>query len=112
MTRVEVSAGDCGHSAVIDVEKLDDRHVRVVLRSKCEQITAMNPALEHLQWKGKGHEVFGRMIESAVYRSASEQIRHTACPVPVAILKAIEAEVGLALPKDVTITFTSENSGD
>lgn len=112
MTKVEVSAGDCGHSAVIEVTKIDDRHVRVILHSECEQIMAMNPALVHLQWKGKGHEVFGRMVESAVYQSASEQIRHTACPVPVAILKAIEAEVGLALPKDVTIKFTSESSSD
>lgn len=112
MTRVEVNAGDCGHSAVIDVTRLDDRHVRVVLSSECEQLTAMNPALAELQWKGKGHQVFGRMIESAVFRSASQEIRHTACPIPTAILKAIEAEVGLAVPHDVTIRFHSVDSED
>jgi len=112
MTKVEVSAGDCGYSAIIEVTQVDDRHVRVVLHSECEQVTAMNPALVNLQWKGKGHQVFGRMIESAVYQAASQQIRHTACPVPAAILKAIEAEVGLALPKDVTITFVSEGPSD
>lgn len=112
MTIVEVYAGDCGYSAVIEVTKVDDTHVRVMIRSECEQITAMNPALVNLQWKGKGHQVFRRMIESAVYQSASEQIRHTACPIPVAILKAIEAEVGLSLPKDVTITFVSHAPGD
>jgi hypothetical protein len=106
-TRIEVYAGVCGHSAVIDVTKVDDTHVQVVITSACDEITAMNPDLARVQWKGKGHEVFKRMTESAVYQSAAQHIRHTACPIPTAILKAIEVEVGIALPKDVTITFSS-----
>ena len=106
-TRIEVDAGVCGHSAIIDVTKVDDAHVQVVIASACDQITAMNPDLAHMQWKGKGHEVFKRVTESAVYQSAAKHIRHTACPIPAAILKAIEVEVGIALPKDVTITFSS-----
>ena len=106
-TRIEVYAGVCGHSAVIDVTKVDDTHVQVVITSACDEITAMNPDLAQVQWKGKGHEVFKRMTESAVYQSAAKHIRHTACPIPTAILKAIEVEVGVALPKDVTITFSS-----
>jgi hypothetical protein len=107
-TRVEVFAGVCGHSAVIEATKVDEAHVRVVIFSACDQITDMNPDLEQVQWKGKGHEVFKRMTESVVYQSAAKHIRHTACPIPTAILKAIEVETGLALPKDVTITFTSQ----
>ncbi len=107
MTRVEVFAGVCGYSAIIDVTKVDDAHVQVVVTSACEEITDMNPDLARLQWKGKGHEVFKHMTESAVYRSAAQHIRHTACPIPAAILKAIEVEVGIALPKDVTITFST-----
>lgn len=105
MTRVEVEAGVCGHSAVIEVVKLGTAHVQVTIHSACEQITAMNPDLAQLQWKGKGHAVFKRMTESAVYASAGRHIRHTACPIPAAILKAIEVEVGLALAQDVTIRF-------
>lgn len=105
MARAEVFAGICGHSVVIEVTKVDEAHVQVVIHSECDQITAMNPDLACLQWKGKGHEVFRRMTESAVYQSAAKHIRHTACPIPSAILKAIEVEVGIALPQDVTITF-------
>jgi hypothetical protein len=111
-TRVEVYAGVCGHSALIDVTKVDDAHVQVVITSACDQITAMNPDLTRIQWKGRGHEVFKRMTESAVYQSAVKHIRHTACPIPTAILKAIEVEVGIALPKDVTITFSSPAPAD
>jgi len=107
-TRVEVFAGVCGHSAVIEVTKVGEAHVRVVISSACDQIADMNPDLERVQWKGKGHEVFKRMTESVVYQSAAKHIRHTACPIPTAILKAIEVEAGVALPKDVTITFTSQ----
>ena len=107
MTKVEVYAGICGHSAVIEVSQVDDAHVQVVIHSECEQITAMNPDLANLHWKGKGHAVFRRMADSAVYQSATKHIRHTACPLPAAILKAIEVETGVALPKDVTIKFVT-----
>jgi hypothetical protein len=107
MTVVEVQAGSCGHSARIVVESVDDRHVHVAIESACDQITAMNVELNRLCWKGKGHEIFRPMNESAIYRSANLHIRHTACPIPAAILKAIEVEVGAALPKDVAITFGS-----
>ena len=107
MRSLEVQAGACGHSAKITVHKIDEYHVRVEIESLCDEITAMNPDLARLRWKGKGHEVFRPMNDSAVYRSASTHIRHTACPIPSAILKAIEVEVGAAVPKDVTITFVS-----
>ncbi len=105
MTRVEVLAGVCGHAVVIEAVKLDGAHVRVTVDSACEQVMAMNPDLVRLQWRGKGHTVFKRMTESVVYQSAARHIRHAPCPIPAAILKAIEVEVGLALARDVTITF-------
>ena len=109
-TRVEVFAGVCGHSAVIEASQIDAAHVQVVITSACDQITAMNPDLTRLQWKGKGHAVFKRMTESAVYQSAAKHIRHTACPIPAAILKAIEVEVGIAVAKDVTIIFSNSQA--
>ena len=106
MTSANIYAGICGHSAIIEVTKVDERSVQVVIHSECEQVTAMNPDLARIQLKGRGHKVFKRMTESAVYQSADKHIRHTACPIPMAILKAIEVEVGIALAQDVTITFS------
>lgn len=111
MAQAQVHAGDCGFSATIDVTQLDRKHVRVVVHSECEQIASMNPDLICLQWKGRGHQVFKRVAESAVYQSASKHIRHTGCPIPAAILKTIEVEVGIALPEDVTITFVNSPDG-
>jgi hypothetical protein len=75
----------------------------------------MNPDLDNIQWKGKGHEVFNGFSESIVYRSAAKHIRHQGCPIPAAIIKTIEVEVGIALPEDVTIKFVhdeDDNSSD
>lgn len=112
MVRVDVSAGACGYTATIVVSQVDDKHVRVVIHSECEQITAMNADLAILQWKGKGHEVFRRVTDSAVYQSACRHIRHTDCPIPAAILKAIQVEVGIALPRDVTIKFVNSRGAE
>ncbi|TFH34446.1 MAG: hypothetical protein E4G99_09495 [Anaerolineales bacterium] len=49
------------------------------------------------------------MTESIVYQSAARHIRHTGCPIPSAILKAIEVEVGIALPHDVVINFINSS---
>ncbi len=110
MAQSEVYAGICGYSAKIDVKQLDNKHVQVIVHSVCEQITAMNSDLARLQWKGRGHQVFRRMTDSVVYQSADKHIRHTGCPIPAAILKTIEVEVGAALPEDVTIRFVNSNS--
>lgn len=110
MAHSEVYAGICGCSARIDVKQLDNKNVRVLVHSECEQITAMNSDLACIQWKGRGHQVFRRMTDSVIYHSSYEHIRHTGCPVPAAILKTIEVEVGIALPEDVTISFVNSDS--
>ncbi len=110
MAQSEVYAGICGCSATIDVKQLDNKHVQVLVSSECEQITAMNSDLARIQWKGRGHQVFTRMTDSVIYRSAGKHIRHTGCPVPAAILKTIEVEVGIALPEDVTVSFVNSDS--
>ncbi len=102
MTRLIVHAGACGYDVAVTVEKVDRSTVRVVLNSECEQISAMQPDISELNWR-KG--VFCRIAESRIYQSAAQHLNHAACPVPGAILKAIEVEVGIALPKDILIHF-------
>ncbi len=102
MTKVTVDAGACGYRATIEIEKVDRHTVKVALHSDCEEIVAMNPDLAELNWR---RGVFCKIAESRVYLSAAQHVKHAACPVPSAILKAIEVEVGIALAKDVIIKF-------
>jgi len=101
MSRVVVDAGSCGFSAEIRAERLEGRKVRVALSSGCEMLERMNGDLKEVDWR----ETLGSLKNSLVYRVASQHISHAACPVPSAILKAIEVEVGAALSQDVTMTI-------
>ena len=42
--------------------------------------------------------------ENPVCRAAGPRLKHAACPVPAAIIKALEVAAGLNVPKDATIT--------
>jgi hypothetical protein len=53
-------------------------------------------------------DLFKKMLDNPVYVRGSVCLKHTSCPVPWCILKAVEAELGLAVPKDVTMKFERE----
>lgn len=58
-------------------------------------------------------DAFKRVFDNPVYRKGVACLRHVACPVPSGILKALEVEAGLNVPRDVSITFiTDEGGGD
>jgi hypothetical protein len=50
-------------------------------------------------------------VHSEVYKCASKCHLHASCPVPMAILKAIEVEAGLALPRPVLVQFETTEPG-
>jgi hypothetical protein len=101
VTVVEVDAGSCGFITKIEVLKADARMVKVVVSSDCEMIIEWGEALGSIDWG----QCLRNFIDSPVFQCSSKHIRHVACPVPVALLKAMEVEVGVALPVDVTIRF-------
>jgi hypothetical protein len=101
MTKVIVNAGNCGFSVTITVEKGEDKKVRVSLDTECEMVTEMLEDISLLDMRA----LFSKHFANPVYRSADKYLKHAACPVPCAILKAAEVELGLCLPEDVTIRF-------
>jgi hypothetical protein len=101
MTRVIVDPGICGFSAVIEVEKLSKLTVKVKITSKCEKVSAMGNLLSNM----KLGDALKSHVYSAVYQCASESKLCPSCPIPVGILKAVEVEAGLALPRPVVIQF-------
>jgi hypothetical protein len=101
MTKVVIEAGICGYTITVEATKLSRRRVRVTIAGDCDMVNQMNSQLWELDWR----DALKPPEESVVYKCASKHIRHVACPVPMAIMKAIEAEVGAALPKDVAVRF-------
>ncbi len=101
MTKVIVDPGVCRFISTIEVHRADKRTVKVLVSSDCKMATKLGESLAEVgQW-----DVIKRHVDSKVYQDASECRLHPACPIPVAIIKAVEAEAGLALPRDVVIHF-------
>ncbi len=101
MTRVVVEAGICGFATTVEATKTGKRRVSVSVESDCEAVAEMNGDLHDLGWM----EALGKPGDSPVWECVCEHLAHASCPVPIGILKAVEVELDLALPKDVVIHF-------
>lgn len=104
MTRVTAQPGICGFTVDIIAQKGENRSVRLTVETECDMVKKMAEEIPPMDVRA----FFTAHLTNPVYRAASKHIKHIACPVPSAILKAIEAELGLALPKDAIITFHRE----
>jgi hypothetical protein len=63
-------------------------------------VAKMAEELRELDWS---RDVLENITKSMVYKAAEKHLKHVSCPVPCAVLKAIEVEAGIALPKKVSI---------
>ncbi len=104
MTRVNIDPGICGLKSVVVVKKKDKQTFTVQIQSDCEMVEKLGEKISELDMM----DVFKRILDNPVYVEGSKCLRHTSCPVPSAILKALEIEAGLALPKDVKIEFVTD----
>jgi hypothetical protein len=104
MATAEIEAGICGLTTTVRT-KADGAAVRVEIESDCEHIAKLAAALTEVE---PFREISFRGQEPLTLEKAREHCAHAACPVPSGILKAIEIEAGLALPKDVTIRVSKE----
>jgi len=101
MTRVVVNPGICGKSVTAEVVKVGKRRVGIKITTDCEIVTKMGESLAELDQR----DILKPHVHSEVYKCASRCHLHAACPVPMAIIKAVEVEGGLALPRPVSIHF-------
>ncbi len=104
MATAEIEAGICGLTTTVQTQA-DGATVRVDIQSDCEHIARLAAALTEVE---PFREISFRGQEPLTLEKAREHCAHAACPVPTGILKAIEIEAGLALPKDVTIRVSKE----
>jgi len=104
MTKVVVKAGACGFTAVIRAEKGPERMIDISLESGCAMVQKMAAEIARL---GRRDALTG-LLNNPVYLAAGRHLKHAACPVPAAVLKALEVEAGLNVKKDATIVFAKE----
>ncbi len=105
--RVEAEPGICGFPCVIEAQKKGPRNVSVkITGSECEHIMRLGEVVEDMNLR----DLFKPITINPVYVSAQQAGCHSSCPVPVAILKAVEVAMEMALPKNVLIRFNTNLS--
>ncbi len=101
MTRLEIDPGACGLPTRVSISSKGGRLYRVEVESECEMIRKLGSEISELTMM----DAFKRVLENPVYRAGGTCLKHVSCPVPAGILKALEVEAGLAVPKDVSMRF-------
>ena len=99
MASAKIDSGICGFCTTVRTT-MEGRAVRLEFDTTCgyveklaEQLVEVDPYRE-ISYRGEGPKTL---------RLAAEHLAHPACPVPPGIIKAIEVEASLALPKDASI---------
>ena len=104
MAKVEVFAGICGFKTTIQTKSADDV-VRLEIKSDCAAITRLAGQLKEVD---PYQEITYRRGGPLTLQMSAKYCSHTACPVPVGIIKAVEVEAGLALPMNATIKVSKD----
>ncbi|HOP10067.1 MAG TPA: hypothetical protein PK629_01095 [Oscillospiraceae bacterium] len=100
MAKSHVKAGICGFETDITATTNDDDLIELEVKSNCPMVMA---GAKELGPMDPLTELFKKPCETEIYKVVSPHLKHTACPVCTAMLKTMEVEAGLALPKDVEI---------
>jgi hypothetical protein len=105
MSQSVIQSGICGFSTTV-VARADGSVCSLTITSDCPAIERLAQDLHEVNpWE----EITYRGNGPRTLRLAQEHCPHPACPVPSGIIKAIEVEAGLALPKDAVITVTKSD---
>ena len=104
MARVQVNPGICGLTSTLDVALGDDGMCEFKGESMCPHVQALIEGLTGVDPYG---EISFAGDGPRILAAAQQLLPHPACPVPCALLKAVEVTAGLALPADVAVTVST-----
>ncbi len=107
MIIVEIQAGVCGFASTVKADSQDMQTVDIEFSTQCPNL---KPLEQELKQVSAFAEAFGKVGDTSVYQIARTYCKHAACPVPMAIVKAVEAAAGLALPRDVHVSIRKQES--
>jgi len=99
---VLVDPGICGFTCQVSAIRKTKKSARIeVIGSECKMINKLTESLPEITVK----DLFVPHTNNLIFKSTEQAHCHLCCPVPIAIIKASEVALELALPKDVVINF-------
>lgn len=102
MAKAEINSGICGFTATVET-RMEGSKCLISIQSDCDAIQRLGEELaevepfQEISFRGEGPDTL---------KLGAKHCSHTACPVPVGIIKAIEVAAGLALPADASIKLS------
>jgi hypothetical protein len=107
--RILVEPGICGFSCQVEAKQKDKHNAIVeITGSECELIQKLVGSLKEVTLS----TIFTPHTKNPVFKAAELAGCHLTCPVPVAVLKAAEVALELALPKKASISFVQHKKKD
>ncbi|MFO8037189.1 MAG: hypothetical protein R6U57_11240 [Anaerolineales bacterium] len=100
MAKARIDPGICGFITNVTAHVVEDHQIQIRIESDCPHIQKL---AERLKFVDVWEEVTYEGEIPTILLKGQEYCAHPACPVPAAIIKTLEVEAGLALPKDVVI---------
>ena len=104
MTSAEVDCGSCGFKALIRARSDADGQVTVELESECPMLRQFASRLHPIDPYTDGESFF----RSSIYQAADACLRHIDCLVPVAVVRVVQVEAGMALPHVAELRIASQ----
>lgn len=104
MTKIRIQPGTCGMPVIVEVQKIDRETFSVSITSECEMVGKLAKVMPVLTLT----DAYKSLLNNPVYTKGASCLRHVSCPVPCGILKALEVEAGLNVPKDCLIHFVKD----
>jgi hypothetical protein len=102
MTMIAVDPGACGFICRIEVKGTGRYEATVTLESQCKQIKRLAQDFGSVDFMAIAK---GRYGENPISQAAAKCGLHPSCPIPCSLIKAVEAELGMAVKKSVSIAF-------
>jgi len=100
---VNVDPGICGFDCKVKAERSGKKSAKIeILGSDCTLIQKLSSTVKDITVK----DLFVPHTKNIIFMAAEQAGCHLACPVPVAIVKASEVALELAVQKDVVLSFS------
>lgn len=95
---VTVDPGVCGFDCQVNAEQYDKKNVKITITgSDCSMIQQLSHLLNDISLQ----DLFVPLTKNKIFIAAEKSGCHLACSVPVAVVKASEVALGLAVAKDL-----------
>ncbi len=103
MAKAEIHPGNCGFTTIVEAT-MEGKVCKISITSECKAIQRLAQELTEVN---PFQEISFRREMPATLQAGAKYCSHTACPVPVGIIKAVEVAARLALPGEATIKITN-----